>query len=137
MRKTIYRRLSQREKEIIEKKIRKKIRKRRWVSGAYLFGSFVTRNYFRDIDILVIPRRKVPERFLESLAWEIEREIGIEVDVKDFNRVSPKIRFFAMAYGKPIVVNQKNRLAMIKRGVISRYLDLRRLYDYHYKRLVG
>ena len=137
MEKAIYRKLSKKEKKIIEKKIVERIKKRKWILGAYLFGSFVTRNYFRDIDILIIPKRKVPEKFLEGLAWEIEKEIGIEVDIKDFNRVSPKIRFFAMAYGRPVFMEKKNKLTLIKREVISRYLDLRKLYDYHYRRLVG
>ncbi len=54
-----YARLSDEEKKKLAKLLVKKLRNVNFVEGAILFGSFVRGNHFRDIDVVVIAKKKV------------------------------------------------------------------------------
>mgnify|MGYP001085751903 CR=1 FL=1 len=68
-----YQSLEKAKKSIIIKNIRKALQERGGVDFAYLFGSFLSQNTFRDIDIAIFLR---PEMFREESRFDIETEIS-------------------------------------------------------------
>ncbi len=58
------------------------LRRDRRILFAYLFGSFVrNREYAKDIDIAVYVKGKIPLRYEQKLALEIEKNVKKPVDV--------------------------------------------------------
>ena len=78
-----YHRVTKEEKKRIVRIIDKTLSTFKKVKGYAIYGSFVTRNYFRDIDIAIFG--KLNERELNKLASWLEKKLGIEIDVKLFD----------------------------------------------------
>lgn len=94
----IYKQLSKKEKEKIMKSI-SEILKKEGIKGCVVFGSFLTRKYFRDIDIALLAK-KINEDKLLKLALSLEKIIGIEVDLKIFDHMPDSVKFEALTKGK-------------------------------------
>lgn len=130
-----YKKLSETEKNKIIKKISSIIRRKKNILSAILFGSFVTRKYFRDIDIALALKGRMN---IENLAREIEIAIRnvAEVDIKVFSELPLKLQFFVLKYGKAIYIADQAKWLEIKRYTLSRFLDFKPVIDFHTKRLL-
>lgn len=108
----------------IEEKIRKALEGHHEIIFAYLHGSFLVTEGFMDIDIAVYVDDSVRD-YLEyelSLAVELERMIGKDVDVRVLNDAPPAFRYRAIK-GKVILDRDPEvRLNFIERTVWE-YLD--------------
>lgn len=129
-----YIKLSKSEKEKIMKKISGVVGKYPSIKTTVAFGSFVTRKYFKDIDIAIVPSNKINEKKLEEIANKIEREIKIEVDLKDFTKLPLKLRFFVIKYGKIAKCEDPRFFQKIRRETILSYLDFRHVEKFYEKR---
>ncbi|MEM0243027.1 MAG: hypothetical protein QXS69_02585 [Candidatus Aenigmatarchaeota archaeon] len=113
------------EKEKIVETIRKILSKYN-IDFAIIFGSFATRNYFEDIDILI--KGEIKDEIID----EIEKEIKIEIDVKDWNRVNLQTKFFAIKEGIRIIFNEE---AFFKERLktLNEYFDFKPIIDKYTK----
>ena len=67
------------------------------IKNFLIFGSFVKRNYIRDLDIVVFDR--ISEKKMNEIASHLEKKIKIEVDLKRFDELAEPIKFLALTKG--------------------------------------
>ena len=92
-------------KDKIIDKIKNILTKEKRIKVAYIFGSFINRNKFRDIDIAIyaIPELNFDEQLMLGSVIEMELEIAIDlVQIQDLN---PCFRFKILKNGIPIIKN--------------------------------
>ena len=112
------------ERKEIEEKLRKALERHREVVFAYLHGSALETEHFRDVDVAVYFDETVEDTLEKelSLAVELEEELGLEVDVRALNGAPPAFRYRAVK-GKLLVDrNPDLRLKFIEETVWE-YLD--------------
>jgi predicted nucleotidyltransferase len=63
-----------------------------------IYGSFARRNYSRDLDIAIFD--KISENKLNKIASNLEKKIGIEVDIRKFDELPDPIKYLALTQGK-------------------------------------
>lgn len=108
----------------IEEKLKKALERHPEVVFAYLHGSILETEHFRDVDVAVYVNESVKNhlKYELSLAVELEKEIGMEVDVRVLNDAPPAFRYRAVR-GKLLVSrDEEKRLNFIERTV-EEYLD--------------
>ncbi|MDI6825986.1 MAG: nucleotidyltransferase domain-containing protein [Candidatus Aenigmarchaeota archaeon] len=132
----VYRKLGEDEKKKVEETIAKILSKYKFIDAALIFGSFVTRKFFRDIDVAIVCE-KVREKDLERIALEIEKKIKIPVDLKVLDELPLKLKFFVIRQGKLVMVNQKERYFIVKHSVITQFLDFKPFLERYTKGVLG
>jgi predicted nucleotidyltransferase len=71
---------------------------------AYVFGSFMRRTAFRDIDIAVYSAPSLTfDEFLD-LGTQIELELGFQVDLVQLQDLNPELRLKILTKGKPVII---------------------------------
>ena len=100
-----YNKMSDEEKEKIKGIIRQIVKNYDFVESVIIFGSFVNRNYFRDVDIAIIGEAK--EREIRKIETQIEKKIGLDVDVKSFEELPLTFKFSIFKYGKLVFAKNK------------------------------
>lgn len=71
---------------------------------AYVFGSFIRRNTFRDIDIAVYSAPSLTLEELLELGAKIELELGFQVDLAQLQDLNPELRLKILREGKPLII---------------------------------
>ncbi|MFQ6137143.1 MAG: nucleotidyltransferase domain-containing protein [Candidatus Hydrothermarchaeales archaeon] len=90
--------LSKKEKEEIKNSLNSILAGRGEVVFAYLYGSFLSANWFRDVDIAVhidekgVSRKEALEYEI-ALSLELEKELHLPVDVKLLNYAPLSFRY--------------------------------------------
>ena len=98
------------------------------IFAAYLFGSFVTKESFADIDLGILLRRE-PEDILE---YEIELESKLEkldrfrLDVRVLNRAPISFAQNVIRYGRVIIDREPNIRSDFESYVLKKYFDFAR-----------
>ncbi|MHA1202385.1 MAG: nucleotidyltransferase domain-containing protein [Candidatus Heimdallarchaeaceae archaeon] len=96
------------------------------IDFAYIHGSFVNANYFRDIDIGVFVREDSNQELVKGLERELSIELtkalNYECDVKIIND-TPILFQFTVLKGKQILCKNRAVLAQFKEQVYHKYLD--------------
>lgn len=131
-----YKKLSRKKREEIERDIINYFKEIDFVDSVILFGSFVSRNYFRDIDIALILNRKITDRVMDRMANELELKLKLPIDIRIFNDLPLKLQFYALKYGKEVLIKNRESFFRIKREVISRFLDFRHVSDRYTRELL-
>lgn len=92
---------------------------------AYLFGSFVTEEYFGDIDIGIITKEDLPQSLMFELELEnrVEQIAGHRVDVRILNRAPLSFCQSVIRYGRVIVEHDPNLRADFESIVLKQYFD--------------
>jgi predicted nucleotidyltransferase len=121
-----YYRLNEETKEEILKKIIETIQNNDKIKLAYVFGSFIRRNTFRDIDIAIyaVPQLTF-EEFLK-LGTEIELKTGIQIDLLQLQDLNPKLKLKILTKGKPLIIKSNE----LHNRVISQSIS--EIQDYEY-----
>ena len=91
-----YKILNEKEKRKLLKTI-EKILLKFGIRNYLIYGSFVTRNYVRDIDIAVFGR--ISDKHLTRVANELESKVRIEIDLRRFDELPEPIKFIALTKG--------------------------------------
>ncbi len=96
---------------------------------AFVFGSFVERDFARDLDLAVYLAHGVDElealEYSEKLSKEVEKEIGLPVDVVVLNGVDEGLLMRVILNGEKIVVRDPllyHKLRMLALEVKNRFL---------------
>ncbi len=71
---------------------------------AYVFGSFIRRSAFRDIDIAVYSTPSLTFNELLDLGAKIELELGFQADLVQLQDLNPELRLKILAEGKPVII---------------------------------
>ena len=106
------------------------------IDFAYVFGSFLERDDFNDIDVAIyIPKELAPyQRFKLSQKVARALEEGIEprvnFDVRVLNYAPPYFQYEVIRRGKVVIERDRERRVDFEAHLISEYLDLKYMYDY-------
>lgn len=105
------------------------------VDTAYIFGSFLEREEFNDIDVALLLSENLDPyqslKFSLRVAGELERQIKprFEFDVKILNSSPIEFQFEVIKKGRVIFSRDEFRRIDYESEVISAYLDLKYMYD--------
>lgn len=120
-------------KKEIENKIKDYFSKRKDISAVYIFGSFHTDRFNQnsDLDLALIYFQELDKfkRFdlkLELMA-ELEKLVGLEVDIVDFENVDLKLKHQILG-GKLIYCSDPGRRVKLEKRAILNYIDMRKFY---------
>jgi len=105
------------------------------VNAAYIFGSFLEKEDFNDIDVALLlsdsldPYKSL--KFSLKVAGELERQIKprFEFDVKILNNSPIELQFEVIKKGHVIFSRDESSRIDYESEVISAYLDLKYMYD--------
>ncbi|NJF25676.1 nucleotidyltransferase domain-containing protein [Thermococcus sp. Bubb.Bath] len=107
----------------MKERLRRVLERHPEVVFAYLHGSFLVTDHFRDVDVAVYVNGV--ENYTEyelSLAVELERETGAEVDVRVLNDAPPAFRYRAVK-GEPLIDRDPERRFRFIEETVWEYLD--------------
>jgi len=124
------RRLSAKEKEVLIEKIRAILRAKGYILFAYIFGSFISEDGFKDIDIGVFVSGVESESSLKmelKLESEIEEAIRIPVDIRVINNAPPSFVYNVFKAGIVIVDKNKSLRSDFEGMVYKKYFDFQHL----------
>ncbi|MDD1701829.1 MAG: nucleotidyltransferase domain-containing protein [Methanoregula sp.] len=102
---------------------------------AYVFGSFLSRDDFRDIDIALLAEDyQDKESFLKYTAEagdRLEEALGfrLECDIKILNDLPVWLKFEIIRTGLPVYVKDENDRIEFETNVTVEYQDLKSMYD--------
>lgn len=105
------------------------------VDAAYIFGSFLERKDFNDIDVALLLSESLDPykslKFSLRVAGELERRIRprFEFDVKILNSAPIELQFEVIKKGHVIFSRNESNRIDYESEVISAYLDLKYMYD--------
>jgi predicted nucleotidyltransferase len=103
---------------------------------AYVFGSFLERDDFRDIDIAIyFSQEQSPyQRFKLSQRIASDLENGLEprvdFDIRILNHAPVYFQYEVISNGKVVLERDRERRVDFEAHLISEYLDLKYMYDY-------
>jgi len=108
----------------IREKLKKALEKHPEVVFAYLHGSVLETEYPRDVDVaLYVEGIENPLEYELSIAVELERCLGKEIDVRILNDAPPAFRYRVVSRGEVILSrDEEKRLSFVERTV-EEYLD--------------
>lgn len=101
----------------------------------YLYGSFLVRNDFNDIDIgLLVAGERTPYelfKYAMKIASDLERCITprYEVDLRVLNTAPVEFQYEVVKTGQVVFARDENLRVAFEADVLAKYLDLKYLYD--------
>lgn len=101
----------------------------------YLYGSFLVRNDFNDIDIgLLVAGERTPYelfKYAMKIASDLERCITprYEVDLRVLNTAPVEFQYEVVKTGQVVFARDENVRVAFEADVLAKYLDLKYLYD--------
>ncbi|MEM2933275.1 MAG: nucleotidyltransferase domain-containing protein [Candidatus Pacearchaeota archaeon] len=115
--------LTQSQKSKIKKIIYENLKKNPKVKMAFLYGSFIDRSYFQDIDVAIIGKLTMNE--LMDLKLELSKKTGFEVDIKCFSSLNeiPEPFKFSILHGELLKKGRREDFESYKHESILRYID--------------
>ncbi|MEM3549524.1 MAG: nucleotidyltransferase domain-containing protein [Candidatus Bathyarchaeia archaeon] len=110
--------------EAVSEKLRAALTGMSDVKIAVLFGSALTRNSVRDLDVgIFMDGEPNLERVIE-IASTLEDSTGIPVDIVPLNKAPPKLRLKALSKGVKLVVKDNNLYALLLSEALSEAMDV-------------
>jgi len=106
------------------------------VKIAYVFGSFLLREDFRDIDIALLLSEDLSPYSSLKLAMHIGTLLDWEIrschesDVRVLNNAHPEFQYEVVKTGKAVFSRDEQERFDYEAEVISTYLDLKEMYDF-------
>lgn len=107
--------LGMEEREDLTSMLRERLEGYEGVGFAYLFGGFVEREVFRDVDVGVWLRDpEMAWRFTVDVSAEITGDLGVPIDVQVLNRAPLPFRYHVLTEGRLLVsLDEGERLRMV------------------------
>ena len=99
------------------------------IAAAYIFGSFVDRESFGDIDLgILLAGEKVPAALEFELSMEtaLEKEVRLPVDVRVLNSAPLSFQHQVIKSGLLVIDTDPNRRAAFEGQVRKQYFDFSR-----------
>jgi uncharacterized protein len=135
-----YFQISASNKKIIMEKLVDYLEKRPNLLFAYVYGSFMTAERFRDIDVAVYLRQAPPAPLQAEL--EIEAELanlikGYSVEMRLLNNAPLSFRYNVIKSGKPIVVVDDDARTEFEESTLNHYFDFSPFRKMYLKETLG
>lgn len=128
------------ERDTIGERLKQALEAHTDISFAYLHGSFVSGNGFRDIDVAVYIE-KLPESVLEyelQMEAELMGTIGRQIiDVKVINTAPLSFRYNVIKDGVILFVKNDDKRADFQEATMSAYMDFLPYYNKYLKETLG
>jgi len=136
----IYFQISESNKKIILERLGDYLEKRPNLLFAYVYGSFMTAERFRDIDVAVY-LRQAPSTPLQA-ELEMETKLanlikGYLVEVRILNNAPLSFRYNVIKSGKPIVVVDDDARTEFEEATLSHYFDFSPFRKIYLKETLG
>lgn len=106
------------------------------VNIAYVFGSFIEREDFRDIDVALLFSCDLSPYKAFMLAMHIGSELDLKIktghdfDVRVLNSAHPEFLYEVVKKGIAVFSRDVQKRYDYEADVISDYLDLKEMYDF-------
>ncbi len=126
MRRKIYN-LAENERELIKLKLKRILKSHGEIEFAFLYGSFLERMPFRDLDIGIYVQnmdKNSVTNYAIGLAAELSAELKIPVDIRAIN-FAPLTFIFHVLRGQLLFSINDDLLAKIMEETMQKYLDLK------------
>ena len=104
--------LSQKQKNLIMKRLKKSLANQKRIQLAVIFGSLTTRNNIRDIDLCIHSTPKLNFKELLNLNAQIELDLGIPVDLVELKNLTTTLQISILKNGT-IIKGQKTLLSKL------------------------
>lgn len=121
-----YFKLTEKEKLHIKNIIKDYLKRYKKIQAAFIFGSFVNRNYFQDIDIAIIG--KLTMESISKLETELTKTTGFEVNIKSFDKLDdiPDLFKFSIFQGEMLLekkIEGIQNFATYRHNIILQNID--------------
>ncbi|GAB6102226.1 nucleotidyltransferase domain-containing protein [Thermococcus atlanticus] len=105
--------------------LRKELEKHPEIIFAYLHGSSLEVEHFRDIDVAVYVDESVNDylRYELKLATELEMKLGREVDVRVLNDAPPAFKYRVVSRGRVLLSRDEEKRFRFVENAVWEYLD--------------
>lgn len=110
--------------EEISKKLKGILNSMLDVKIAVLFGSALTRNLVRDLDVGVYIDEKPDFKRIVEIGGVLEDSTSIPVDVVPLKKAPPRLRLKALSKGVRLVVRDSKLYAILLSGALSEAMDV-------------
>ena len=125
-----YYELDEKEKEKMKAWLRQELVKEKGVVFAYVYGGFVRRNFFRDIDVAVwVGEGEDPFYYTVDLSVRLEMELGMPVDMQVLNEAPLPFRYRVFTEGILLFSRDERLRAEVVNSTIREYLDFQFLVE--------
>ncbi|MBW1691644.1 MAG: hypothetical protein DRG87_06335 [Deltaproteobacteria bacterium] len=106
------------------------VSKKKEISVAYLFGSFITQDYFSDIDIGILTEKTLAEPLSFEIGLEIElgRIAEYQVDTRILNGAPLSFCREVIRHGRVILDRDPNLRSDFEGMVLKKYFDFSRFH---------
>lgn len=136
----VLKKVSNREKDVIIKKLKKALEKHAEISFAYLHGSFITGEGFKDIDIAIY----LKEMPLSQLEYELKIESELmkiierhPVDVRILNTSPLSFKYNVIKDGIYLIVRNDDERADFQEVTLRNYFDFAPYRNIYLKETLG
>ncbi|MEF8848834.1 MAG: nucleotidyltransferase domain-containing protein [Candidatus Thermoplasmatota archaeon] len=133
MKKKLYR-IKETEKKQIQKKIKNLLKKKKPITFAYLHGSFITKDVFRDIDIAIYLsnrfNKKKSLRYELSLEEKLSKNTGFICDVRILNQAPVSFSYSVIKKGIILFSKDETKRTDFETYIWVKYLD----FDFYRKK---
>jgi len=125
-----YRKLSDEQKLKLLERLKERLEGASEVVFAYVYGSFVERDSFRDLDA-AIWIRNLGKAFYYTVDFsaKLEVEMGVPVDVQVLNEAPLPSKHRVFTRGRLLLSRDENLRLRLVDEVIRQYIDLKHLID--------
>ena len=121
-----YIKLSDEERNMLLNRLVSRLKKDSEIIFAYVYGSFIKREFFRDLDVAVW--LKNPSKafgYVVNFSVRLEIELGVPVNVQVLNFAPLPFKFHVLTEGKLLYSRDEVFRVQLVDGVIRNYLDLK------------
>jgi len=123
-----YYKLSKPEKAKVIDVLRERLVQEEDIVFAYLYGSFLERGMFKDVDVAVWVRGKIdPIYYAVDFSVKVGAGLGVPIDTHALNDAPLPIKYRVLAKGKPIFCRDEKLRVKLIDETIRQYLDLKLL----------
>lgn len=125
------------DKKMIIENITEYLKNRPDILFAYIFGSFIEKEKYNDLDIAVfLADGKIESMEYLTLKRELTDIAGIEADVAILNGASPLLRIEVIRNGLLVWERDRDcRISFLKKAVFE-YEDMKIYYEMSYRSLI-
>ncbi|MBI4063622.1 MAG: nucleotidyltransferase domain-containing protein [Elusimicrobia bacterium] len=122
------------QKRTFVKILTQKLRQKKNVRFAYLYGSFLSRQDARDVDIAVYCKdSKGAWSQSQLIAQRLEKNLNykIPLDVHNLNKTTPAFAFGVISRGKLLFERDREERLTWEAHLLSAYQDIRPMLEFH------
>jgi predicted nucleotidyltransferase len=126
-----YFRVGESEREAIVCRLRELLERVEGISFAYIYGGFVKRDKFRDVDIAIwVEDPSRAHEYEVDLAVKLSLTLGIPVDVHVLNEAPLPFKYSVFSEGKLLFSRDERKRVEVVDETIREYIDVLMLRRY-------